>query len=187
MSYQRVSAWLRRAQGGQFSPVIGGRFTRWRHPKSYAICVSVASRLRATATTSRRNSKRECFGQDDFLPARTNPHTSGVNKPGVDPVHEPRRLFHSGDELVLTPFPRLIDVIDPDCIHQNERHSASAVRSRSFAPIVSPYSGSGPAPPPECLGPLRHEVVTLPFSTRRGETGRNVRGADTLSDASRAR
>src|SRR6202042_1126709 len=48
---------------------------RYRHdseiPKSLAICDSGASPLRATATTSRRNSRGNAFGMANILPART--------------------------------------------------------------------------------------------------------------------
>src|SRR5690606_6685875 len=47
---------------------------RCRHdseiPKSFAICANGASPLRATATTSRRNSAGNAFGMTDILPAR---------------------------------------------------------------------------------------------------------------------
>ena len=47
---------------------------RCRHdseiPKSFAICDNGASPLRATATTSRRNSRGNAFGMANILPAR---------------------------------------------------------------------------------------------------------------------
>jgi hypothetical protein len=42
-------------------------------PKSFAICDSGTSPLRATATTSRRNSAENGFGMTNILPARTRP------------------------------------------------------------------------------------------------------------------
>src|ERR1700749_5175365 len=51
-------------------------------PKSFPICDSDASPLRATATTSRRNSVGKAFGVLIILPARTNPHGQGVDSAG---------------------------------------------------------------------------------------------------------
>src|SRR6185312_11178115 len=68
-------------------------------PKSFAICDSGASPLRATATTSRRNSMGNAFGMPIILPARTDPHRQGVNRGGGSPtgnqnrVSEPHRGF----------------------------------------------------------------------------------------------
>ncbi len=57
---------------------------RCRHdseiPKSFAIWRSELSPLRATATTSRRNSEGNALGMVTSFPARTNPHTTEVNR-----------------------------------------------------------------------------------------------------------
>jgi hypothetical protein len=54
-------------------------------PKSFPICDSGASPLRATATTSRQNSVGKAFGALIILPARTNPHGQGVSSAGGSP------------------------------------------------------------------------------------------------------
>src|SRR5215831_601617 len=55
-------------------------------PKSFAICETGACPLRATATTSRRNSIGNGLGTLIILPARTDPHRQGVNSTGGSPL-----------------------------------------------------------------------------------------------------
>lgn len=61
-------------------------------PKSFAIWRSGASPLRATAMTSARNSAGNGFGTRLILPARRNPHRSGVNQSGGNPFRFGRPL-----------------------------------------------------------------------------------------------
>lgn len=62
-------------------------------PKSRATCAIDASRLRATAITSRRNSGGNGLGTMLILPARPKPHRQGVNSTGGSP-HSGAWLSH---------------------------------------------------------------------------------------------
>src|SRR2546423_82451 len=94
---------------------MSARFSqRCRHdseiPKSFAICAIGAWPLRATATTSRRNSMGNGLGMSIILPARTNPHIQGVNRAGGSPerfIGTPRR--ECLDHLLITGARHLAD------------------------------------------------------------------------------
>ena len=69
-------------------------------PKSFAICARGVSPLRATATTSRRNSSGYGFGMTAILQAATiGHHTSGVNRTLSSPLTENVMVWLRDGEL----------------------------------------------------------------------------------------